>query len=191
MSLLQAFADESFHEDDGGGFYVLAAAVLPVDRHVELRGEMLRLRGTRPGKLHWYEMDEVQKCDVAKRVADFEELHIVAVGAPVAVRRQERGRSLCMQRLVADLHEFGVEHLVAEARTMKLDQRDVRSVQQVRYALPKGTRFRIDHVRGVDEPLLWVSDVVAGAIRARLRGNSTFFEPLAGCVVELQVETRT
>lgn len=31
--MLEAFADELFHENAQSGFYVLAAAVLPVDRH--------------------------------------------------------------------------------------------------------------------------------------------------------------
>ncbi|SFW12004.1 hypothetical protein [Amycolatopsis australiensis] len=191
MSVLQAFADESFHEDDGGGFYVLAAAVLPADRHAELRQLMLDLRGPRSGKLHWQVLTEVQRRDAAKRVADFDELHFVAVGSPVPVRRQERGRALCLQRLVAELHGVGVEHLVAEGRTVQLNARDVRTVQQARFMLPKGARFRLDHMLGVDEPLLWVSDIVAGAVRARLHGNETFFEPLADCVLELQVGTRT
>jgi hypothetical protein len=191
MSELQAFADESFREEDGGGFYVLAAAVLPTHRHVELRAEMLKLRGARPGKLHWHEMDQAEKGDVAKRVADFDEMQFVAVGTPVPARCQERGRALCMHRLVTELHAAGVERITAEARTVQLDGRDVRTVQQVRHSLPKGARFRIGHARGVDEPLLWVPDVVAGAVRAKLQGNGAFFEPLAGCVVELYVETRT
>ena len=58
MSPPQAFADESFHEDTAGGFYVLAAAVLPVARHDELREAMLEVRGDRrSSKLHWYPMD--------------------------------------------------------------------------------------------------------------------------------------
>ncbi|MGW7532551.1 hypothetical protein [Amycolatopsis sp. NPDC054798] len=189
MSELQAFADESFHENDGGGFYVFAAAVLPVDRHSDLREVMLGLRGSRTGKLHWQVLTDAQRHEAAKRVADFDELHLVAVGTPVPLRRQERGRALCLQRLVSDLHNIGVAHLIAEGRTTALNARDIRAVQQARYALPKGARFRIDHVPGTAEPLLWVADIVAGAVRAKLHGCDACFEPLADCVIEVEVET--
>jgi hypothetical protein len=191
MQQLQAFADESFHEDDHGGFYVLAAAVLPVERHEALREVMLEMRGRRSSKLHWYPMDDQEKLDVAKRVADFDELHVVTVGTPVRPRRQERGRALCLQRLVTELHDAGVALLVAEARQADLNARDVATVRQSRFMLPKGTAFRIEHRIGVHEPLLWIADVVAGAVRARIHGTPEFFEPLAGCVHEVQVDTPT
>lgn len=141
MPLLQAFADESFKEDDGGGFYVLAAAVLPVDRHEELRKVMLGLRAERTGKLHWNVLTNEQKRAVVKRVADFEELHLVSVGAPVPARRQERGRSLCLRRLMIELHALGVGLLVAEGRTAQLDARDVRTIQQSRFRCRETPHF--------------------------------------------------
>ncbi|KFU78845.1 hypothetical protein SAMN04489729_5345 [Amycolatopsis lurida] len=190
MSALQAFADESFKEDDDGGFYVLAAAVLPVERHSELREVMFGIRAERTGKLHWNVLTDGQKRAVVKQVADFGELHLVAVGTPVPARRQERGRSLCMQRLVTELHALGVGLLVAEGRTVQLDARDVRTVQQCRFSLPRGAVFRIRHVRGADEPLLWISDIVAGAVRARRQGIPDYADQLAECAIEFQVDTR-
>ncbi|WP_410604859.1 DUF3800 domain-containing protein [Amycolatopsis sp. lyj-90] len=190
MSVLQAFADESFKEDDDGGFYVLAAAILPIERHAELREVMLGMRAGRTGKLHWNVLTGDQKRAVVKRVADFEELHLVAVGTPVPARRQERGRSLCLQRLVMELHALDVSLLVAEGRTVQLDARDVRTVQQTRFSLPQGAAFRVRHVRGADEPLLWISDIVAGAVRARQQGTSDYADRLAEYVIELQVDTR-
>uniref|UniRef100_UPI003F498BEB hypothetical protein n=1 Tax=Amycolatopsis sp. CA-082387 TaxID=3239918 RepID=UPI003F498BEB len=192
MSVLQAFADESFHEDDVDGFYVLAAAVLPVDRHDELRELMLQVRGRRrDSKLHWYPMDHQEKRDVAKQIADLDELHVVTVGTPVRPRRQERGRALCLKRLVTELHDAGVSMLIAEARQADLNARDLATVKATRFMLPKGTQFRIEHRFGADEPLLWISDVVAGAVRARINGTPDFFEQLAGCVYEVQVDTPT
>ncbi|MFI5559065.1 hypothetical protein ACIA2T_07270 [Amycolatopsis japonica] len=192
MSPPQAFADESFHEDPSGGFYVLAAAVLPITRHAELREVMLDVRGgRRSSKLHWYPMDHQEKLDVVKRVADFDELHVVTVGTPVRPKRQERSRALCLQRLVVELHGAGVDTLVAEARQADLNKRDVDSVRHARLYLPRGTVFRVEHRFGKDEPLLWIADVVAGAVRARLTGSAAFFEPLSGCVHEIRMDTPT
>ncbi|MFD5243294.1 hypothetical protein ACFWIW_02060 [Amycolatopsis sp. NPDC058340] len=192
MSPPQAFADESFHEAASGGFYVLAAAVLPSARHAELREVMLDVRGDRrSSKLHWYPMDHQEKLDVVKRVADFDELHVVTVGTPVRPKRQERSRALCLQRLVVELYGLGVDTLVAEARQADLNNRDIDSIRHARLHLPRGTEFRIEHRFGKDEPLLWISDVVAGAVRARLTGNDSFFQPLSGCVHEVRVDTPT
>uniref|UniRef100_UPI003F49ABA5 hypothetical protein n=1 Tax=Amycolatopsis sp. CA-151526 TaxID=3239921 RepID=UPI003F49ABA5 len=190
MQVLQAFVDESFHEHSTAGFYVLAAAVLPVERHAELREIMLSVRGSRSGKLHWQVLTDAQRHEVAKRVGDFAEMQLVAVGTPVRPRRQERGRALCLQQLVRELHGAGVDGVIAEGRTSALNARDVRTVQQARHSLPKGAGLRIEHVLGAEEPLLWIPDVVAGAVRAKLHGNPAFFAPLADCVIELQVDTR-
>ncbi|WP_337825255.1 hypothetical protein [Amycolatopsis sp. A1MSW2902] len=188
--MLQAFLDESFHEHCDAGFYILAAAVLPEERHEVLREAMLALRGTRRGsKLHWYPMDDAEKLSAAKHVADIAEMQVVTVTAPVPVKGQERARALGLQRLVAELHSAGVRLIVAESRQRDLNTRDIQTVQRIRrIALPKGADIRIEHRLGDAEPLLWISDVVAGAVRARLTGTSRYFASLAECVIELQVD---
>ncbi|MBV9140327.1 MAG: hypothetical protein JO115_05335 [Pseudonocardiales bacterium] len=65
-----------------------------------------------------------------------------------------------------------MQHLLIESRSAELNHRDVATVQGARFALPKGSHFRVDHVPGSGEPLLWVADVVAGAVRAGLHGSS-------------------
>lgn len=187
---VQAFLDESFHEHRDDGFYVLAAAVLPEERHVELREAMLAMRGPRrDSKLHWYPMDDQEKLAAAKRIADIAEMQIVAVTAPVPLKGQERARALGLQCLVAELHAAGVRFLVAESRQRDLNARDIETVSRARrFVLPKGTDFRIEQRLGAAEPLLWISDVVAGAVRARLTGEERYFEVLAECVIEVRVD---
>jgi hypothetical protein len=190
MQPLEAFVDESYDDQSAPGFYVLAAAVLPANRHAELREAMLAIRARhRTTKLHWYAMEQQEKIDVAKRIGAFEEMHIVTIGAPVSHQKQERGRALCLHRLVMELHGAGVTRLVAEGRQSSLDALDVDTVRRARqHMLPKGAVFRIEHQRGAREPLLWISDMVAGAIRARIQGNPAFFDSLAHCVVEVPVD---
>lgn len=187
----QAFADESFHEVDGvGGFYVLAAALFKVTSFADAREAMKSLRGRRrSAKLHWNEMDELQQQTAAKAVADLDGFHVVTVGAPVPGKKQERARVRCLGQLVYELHGFGVELLVMESRTPALNRRDIRTVTGARYGLPKGTRFRIEHVKGAEEPLCWVADIVAGALRAQREGRPGLRELLDDCVYEIEVET--
>ena len=185
-----AFADESFHEADRGGFYVLAAAVFDPEALESTRAAMLSLRGhRRMAKLHWNQMGERDHTAAAAAVASQGGLHLVVVGSPVPRTRQERARARCLTTLVTELHSYSVTDLVIEARTKELDRRDVATVTGARYQLPKGTRFRVDHVAGSAEPLLWAADIVAGAVRAHREGNSAYRDELAEHLYEIDVDT--
>lgn len=186
----RAYADESFREHPTAGIYVLAAVVLAPAVWGEVRDLMLQLRGRRrTSKLHWNEMDRGQQKTAAGLLAAVDGLHVVATGAPVPQRRQERARAACLAALVPELHDVGVRHLSIEARTPELDVRDVRAVSGARYGLPRGACFRIDHLRGCADPLLWSADVVAGAVRAHHDGDSVCRDILEARIYELRVST--
>jgi hypothetical protein len=186
-----AWSDESFQEKDSDGFYIIAAAVIDPDVTEHAREAMRRLRGARAtSKAHWTEMDNRERKHAAKTVAGIGGLHVVAVGSPVPVRKQERARSKCLTALVTELHDFDVGHLYMEARESQLNARDVQTVQHIRrFKLPKGTQFRIDHLPGGVEPLLWVADVVAGACRAERLGEGAYRETLGDAVMDFEVTT--
>ncbi|MFI1734901.1 hypothetical protein ACH40E_37960 [Streptomyces acidicola] len=187
-----AWSDESFQEKDSAGFYIIAAAVIEPAMIDEARAVMLQTRGRRlTTKSHWTQMDNRERRRAAEAVAALGGLHVVAVGSPVPARRQERARRACLTELVTQLHGFRVVHLYMEAREPQLNDRDVATVQHARrYLLPKGTDFRVDHVPGEMEPLLWVADIVAGACRAEQLGSTVYRETLGDVVLDFEVSTR-
>ncbi|WP_285758623.1 hypothetical protein [Nocardiopsis ansamitocini] len=185
-----AYGDESFLESDSHGFYVLATAVFEPHAIGEARAVMSTLwKGSPTSKLHWNDLTPRQRENVAKTVADLAGFHIVAVGSPVPRRRQERARAVCLNHLVDELHGYGVDTLYLEARDKALNQRDVQTVTGARFNLPRGTRFRVEHHRGGSDPLLWVPDVVAGAVRAHRQGEPLYRDILAECLYDLDVTT--
>lgn len=186
-----AWSDESFDEVGGAGFYIVAAAIIDDGVRDQVRYEMTRLRGARrgPGKLHWTEMDDRQRKDAVATVGSLGGLHVVAVGTPVPLRRQERARSKVVHELVRELRGFGVDHLFMEAREAELNRRDVRTVGQARRFLPPGATFRVTHVHGRDEPLLWVADVVAGVCRFEQKGRMDYRAGLGERVLDFHVFT--
>ncbi|MFF4828237.1 hypothetical protein ACFY20_35730 [Streptomyces sp. NPDC001312] len=191
MSTSRAWSDESFQEHDDAGFYIIAAAVIPDDAQEYVREEMLRLQARHSStKVHWTKADDAQRGQLSRAVAALDGLHVVAVGAPVRPRRQERARAHCLNLLVCELHGFGVRHLFMEARDPVLNARDVATVQQARYALPKDAGFRLDHLPGVVEPLLWVADIVAGAVRAEKLGDPQYRDILGERVIDFPVKVR-
>ena len=106
-----AFLTKSYLEAcaNNAGFYVLASAVFEPDQHLEAREVLLGLkRRPRHGEAALERMDKRQKRAAAQRLADVEGLHLVAVGAPLPIRRQERARAACLRRLVHELHTYGV-----------------------------------------------------------------------------------
>lgn len=185
-----AFVDESFQEADVGGYYVLAAVVFEPELQESARAVMRELRGARDTrKLHWNEMDAVQRHAAAKTVADLEGFYIVTVGSPVPSRRQERARAACLTRLVMELHGYGITELLVEARTAALDARDIRTVRGARFSLPKGTEFRVEHIPGKAEALFWAADIVAGAVRAGREGIEDYVTLLKDCLYAVSVVT--
>ncbi|OOC55618.1 MULTISPECIES: hypothetical protein [Nocardiopsis] len=70
-----------------------------------------------------------------------------------------------------------------------LDQRDIRSVIGARRALPKGTVFTVEHLAGEAQPLLWVADVLAGAVRASRHGDPSYRDILAERIYDFDVAT--
>lgn len=184
---LVAYVDESFHEHPTAGFYVLAAAVFDSESD-DARQVMLGLRGgRRTDKLHWNEMDARQQRTAAQKVAELPGVHLVTIGTPVPRRKQERARRASLRRLTYELHGMGVTQLMMEARQDTLDRADVQLVAATRFDLPKGTRLRVDHQRGAAEPLFWVADIVAGAIRADREGVGVYREILEPLVQVFEV----
>ncbi|MBB4933312.1 hypothetical protein F4561_004132 [Lipingzhangella halophila] len=184
-----AYADESFLEADSGGFYVIAAAVIENHGIEEARQEMLALRGKRrTNKTHWTEMDPGERAHAAKMVATLEGLHIVTVGRPVPPKHQDRARAKCLQPLVAELNGYGVGTLFLEARNAKQDKWDIKTVIATRRALGK-INFNVAHLYGGNEPLLWVADIVAGAVQASRRGYPAYRNVLDNQVYEIEIDT--
>jgi hypothetical protein len=174
-----AYVDESFHEHPERGFYVLAAAIFDPDPDAA-REAMLALRGSRRriDKLHWSEMGPAVQRKAASVVAGLGAAYLVTVGTPVRPRRRERARALSLRRLVFELHARGVTRLMMESRQDRLDADDRRTVISARYDLPKGTTLQVEHALGAVEPLFWVADIVAGAVRAAREGDPVHRETL-------------
>jgi hypothetical protein len=184
-----AYIDESFQEHHSEGFYVLAAAVLEHGA-AEIRSLLQGLAAHRsPGKLHWTESSTRYRSAVAERIAGLDAFHVVAVGAPVTPRKQERARAICLRRLAFELNGLGVTQLFMESRQQVLDRRDVQTVQQARFDLPKGTLLHVEHRRGALEPRLWVADAVAGIVRAHCQGDPAYRELLGDRLHLIEVPT--
>ncbi|MBV9161382.1 MAG: hypothetical protein JO309_13815 [Pseudonocardiales bacterium] len=179
---LHAFVDES---EPSAGAYLLAAAVITGDHLDTARTtiDALRLRGQR--KLHWHGENDNRRMLGIKTIATLPALHLVVIRA-ARDEGSERRRRLCLRRLLCELDQAGVGHVVLERRQRSQDQADSQLLSALRTAKLITGGLRMDHAAGTEEPLLWLPDFVAGAAGAARRGNHSYQDELTGLVQILE-----
>lgn len=176
-----AFVDESEPNGTGhGGPYIMVASMPIVDDLDDLRQRLERLKPRRQQKLHWYEsMDSVRTAAI-EMIAEMPFIHWAVVVEPPGGDSAERRRRNCMERLFHEVEGLdAVDEVVMESRGASDDQRDIKMVSTLRTRRVITGSVRVNHRRGVDEPLLWVPDAVCGAMNARLAGNSRWANRLS------------
>jgi hypothetical protein len=181
-----AYADESAVtvQSTGKRVYVLAATV--VDDGVDaddLRAKMRELHtarrrggaGSHPSKLHWYDEGERHRKRICATVCSLPAVTHVAVCLNAAPRRDERSRAFCLEQLLHELPELGVDTLFPERRDAALNSRDVRVVLGVRRR-GIGAGLRIEHGDPSLDELLWIPDSIAGAYTTALTGPDSHWK---------------
>lgn len=170
-----AFVDESIR----GQRYLMGCVLVEARSLTDVRDCALAqvLGRTR---LHFHqEIDSTRR----RALAAFAELPIRVVGV-VCVRghgvTEFQARGACLGALVTDLQRRSVERLVIESR--QDDRDDQRTIGRVRLREP---RLVFEHRRGVDDPLLWVSDAVTWALGAGREWYDTI-RPLVDQMIELR-----
>ncbi|MBR3225610.1 MAG: hypothetical protein IKF78_09825 [Atopobiaceae bacterium] len=156
-----AYVDESMRTFDGETTYYLCAVV---DRAVD-EVAIQRLRSLLPKgakKLHWRQMGVSLQGDSLKLLGSLAMNAIVVSGRPINPRKQERARRKCLEVLLPLLGSAGAGRVVMESRGDALDKRDREMAVSL---IRRGWlgNVRLAHMRGDDEPRLWLPDQILGA----------------------------
>jgi hypothetical protein len=183
---VRAYVDESLRLT-GAGWYVLAAVVVPGARADDVR---TALRAGPPGgrrRYHWHDEDARSREAMAARIGALRLDAVVVVTTPVTPRRSERARRHCLLRLLWELEQRGVGDVLLESRR----ERDVTDREVIGHGHRSGhvsAALRHEFGRPKDEPLLWLADVVAGAVaRAVAEDDPTYLDLLDERIVVLAV----
>ena len=124
-------------------------------------------------------------------VGGLDAVHLVVIGIGLDNVRQERGRRQCMARLLWELGGAGVDQVWLDARKPAQNAKDVRLVDvlRIRGEIPDG--LRVDFAYASAEPLVWVPDIVAGAVSAaRGDGDVQYLAPLESLLTEYTINLR-
>ncbi|MBB5787421.1 hypothetical protein [Jiangella mangrovi] len=182
---LHAFADESIRTS--ANVYVLAALLIDEADMTSVRVEARLLgKGSQP-RFHWRDQVPADRRKAAAFVLGLRLNHLVVVGAGIDPRRQERARRKCLHELLTQLENQGVEHAWLESRDPVSDGRDIAAVRAFR-AAHLISEIRVEHEHAVNEPLLWVADLVAGAVGAAEAGEPQYKLIIADGVTEHRIE---
>lgn len=167
-----AFVDESQIGGTGSGLPYLLTASFAFGVDVDDVRDVLRgllPRGAR--KLHWREATDAKRAEIISALASLELIHIVIVRDRTESETPERSRRACMEMLLYELGMMEVDHAVFESRGPS-DSRDLHMVSALRARKVLLRPMRVDHMPGPSEPLLWIPDVVNGAVGAALGGGA-------------------
>lgn len=172
-----AYIDESQPGGTGsGGPYLLAATML-LDEESDAENIRWMLRGALPKgqkKIHWSESVPAFRASLVDKIAQWDLIHRVVVRDAQFGERPERARRSCIEELLYELDQRRVERAVFESRGPADDRRDREMLSKLRARKTVRGPLRMEHVRGHEEPLLWLPDIACGAVGQRLRGNDLY-----------------
>jgi hypothetical protein len=179
-----AYVDESEPDPRSGsaGVYILAAALVEMNQQHAISAEIAKLLLPGQPKLHWHVEDDRRRKLLTATVAGLPATYLVAVKVDRHATA-ERRRRLCLGRLLPELEAAGVSDVYVESRQAKQNARDLQLLDVLRARRQVGPGLRMYHRPGRNDPLLWMPDVIAGAVGARYRGDRSYEDLLVGRLI--------
>jgi hypothetical protein len=182
---MRAYIDESVRVADPG-LYVLASVVVPSEGAEDVRHALRDALRPRRRRFHWRDEEDGDRQAMAKLAAELQLASVVAVSTPMDRRRPERARRVCMTRLLWELGERGVHDMLFESRQHR-DRDDRSHILSAQKAGHAHQALRYAFAGALEEPLLWLPDLVAGAVAyARADVDVQYLETLGAQVVVVE-----
>lgn len=144
--------------------------------------------GTTTRRFHWRDARDMQRIRAVQLVAAIDAMHAVVVGSCIDPKKQERARACCLEELLVQLDGMGVDEVWLEAHTQAGNARDIGTVANLRRKQALSDTIRVDHGYPSTEPLLWLSDIVAGAVRMSEDGDPRYVEPFLARIARHDLE---
>ncbi|OBA66268.1 hypothetical protein A5780_14500 [Nocardia sp. 852002-20019_SCH5090214] len=179
--MLTAWGDESGSQPERDpGTYLLAAALVEADDVEVVRKTMDGLRLPGEKKVHWQQSSDERRELLVRTVAELPSVSVVVVHHEQDAN-DRRHRRKCLEYLLPQLAEMPCSHITFESRK-DLDRSDQDILGKFRARKVIGAGLRIHHSVGRTEPVLWVADVVCGAVVQQRVGNPHYLDQLGGLI---------
>jgi hypothetical protein len=172
---LSAFVDESGSDRIRDPHtYMLAAAIYTPKNapHIRQTLHSLLLPGQR--KIHWRDEDHRRRAKLAETVGSLDHMGLIVVRNGQPGEKDERRRRICSERLYFELQQLGVTDACFESRGPADDKRDRHHLDALKARKQVDGSFRINHIPGKADPLLWIPDILCGCLTQARTGNETY-----------------
>lgn len=163
--------------------YLICAAIVPTVEEDLARTVLNALRLNSQKKLHWHQESPKRKLKIIETISQLNAVSLVVTHSERATKSNERFRRKCLELTYLQLMTLGVSAGVVESRTPHQDFLDEQHVLALRNKKVIDAQFRIDHVRGAHEPLLWIPDFVLGAVNEKRNGDSRYYELISNRII--------
>ena len=190
MRDVSAYVDESIRAAVPG-LYVLASVVVPATRAEEVREDLRGVLRTRRPRFHWRDEQDGDRLLMAEMLAQFTLPAVVAVVSPMDHRRSERARRVCLTRLLWELQQRHVDDIVFETRQEHRDREDRAHVLHAQKAGHVSAALHYAFAGPLQEPLLWLPDLVAGAVAYARGGDHHYLDVLGADVAVVDAGSGT
>lgn len=128
-------------------------------------------------KLHWTAERESRRRRIVSAIASLEPMNFIVAHLSQRQAKTERFRRKCLETLYYELAGAEVYPVTLGSRGPSQDKNERAHIVALQaQGLDKGVR--IQHLRGGEEPLLWIADAVLGSLNSAYRGESAHFEVL-------------
>lgn len=182
-SQLVAYIDESSaYRPPNRQEYMICAAILDSQDLERVREELRPLLLPGQVKLHWTDERNSRRRKIVETLSGIDSMQAIITHQSEVSKKTERHRRKCLEQMYFELSEMHVHSVTLESRQEAQNKRDLAHIVALQ-GQGQSVNIRLQHVRGGDDPILWIPDAVLGALNSVHLGEEQYWEKLYGKVL--------
>lgn len=177
-SQLVAYIDESSaYRPPNRQEYMICAAILDSQDLEQVREELRPLLLPGQVKLHWTDERNSRRRKIVETLSGIDSMQAIITHQSEVSKKTERHRRKCLEQMYFELSEMHVHSVTLESRQEAQNKRDLAHIVALQ-GQGQSVNIRLQHVRGGDDPILWIPDAVLGALNSVHLGEEQYWEKL-------------
>ena len=182
-SQLVAYIDESSaYRPPNRQEYMICAAIIDSQDLEQVREELRPLLLPGQVKLHWTDERNSRRRKIVETLSGIDSMQAIITHQSEVSKRTERHRRKCLEQMYFELSEMHIHNVTLESRQEAQNKRDLAHIVALQ-GQGQSVNIRLQHVRGGDDPILWVPDAVLGALNSVHLGEEQYWKKLYGKVL--------
>ena len=163
----------------------MCAAIVNIDDVDTVREALYPLRLPGQVKLHWTDERDSRRRKIVDTLSSIDSMQAIITHRSSPSRKTERFRRKCLEQMYYELSDMQIQDVTLESRQEAQNKKDREHIVALQ-GQGQCADLRIKHVRGGDDPLLWIPDAVLGAFNSIHLGQDQFWEPIQDKLIFIQ-----